>query len=88
MNGKEIVTRLRDMDRQIICGGRMRIFREAADLIEKQDLQIEELMKALETAEIALVNSIPTVPYPGDGPLVSIRIAMAKSRTLRIQHTR
>lgn len=34
------------------------------------------LYEALVLAELALVNSIPVVPYPGDGPLVKIREAM------------
>ncbi len=36
-----------------------------------------ELVAALKVAEIALVNSIPVVTYPGDGPLVQIRAALA-----------
>lgn len=38
-----------------------------------------DLLKALKEAEIALVNCIPVVPYPGDGPLVKIRAVIAKA---------
>lgn len=38
-----------------------------------------ELLEALKTAEIALVNCVPITPYHGDGPLVSIRAAIAKA---------
>jgi hypothetical protein len=39
-----------------------------------------DLYKALEIAELALINCIPMKPYSGDGPLVEIRRAMAKAR--------
>ncbi len=35
--------------------------------------QNARLVEALEIAEIALMNSVPVVPYAGDGPLVKIR---------------
>lgn len=38
-----------------------------------------EMLAALRGAEIALVNCIPVIPYSGDGPLVSIRAAIAEA---------
>ena len=40
------------------------------------------LLEALELAEVALLNCVPIVPYPGDGPLVSIRNAIANAHKL------
>lgn len=37
----QIVKDLREMDKRVICGKKPTIFKEAADLIEKQDPKIE-----------------------------------------------
>lgn len=44
MSAKEIVEKMRDMDRQIIDGNKSNIFRETANLIESQILAVRELL--------------------------------------------